>query len=179
MSTEPNPYASPTSDLEGGEARPGWRPKSPKVIGILSIVFGALGLLSGLWNVFAWSSMTQVGGGPEGITVYDLYGRGYMVTMTVVNFATSVAVLIAGFGLVTYRRWGRYWFLGYAVVVILLNIGNAIYIAGFVFPRFPMDNSLIRYSMYVGAIGGAFVGCLFPVICSVFLFKRRVVESLR
>jgi len=175
LSTDPNPYASPTAS----DGNPESTPRSPKVIGILSILFGVVGLLSGVGNAFVWAETTRPVGGAEQVVVYDLMSREYVWVTTTVGIASSLAVLIAGVGLVKYRRWGRHWFFAYAAVAILASIANAAYMVGFVLPRFPVENAIVQTSMYVGAVAGAFGGCLYPAICLVFLLKPRVASSLR
>jgi hypothetical protein len=116
------------------------RPKSPKVFGILSIVFASIVLLFSLFaflGSFAGANMKDViaaSGGMRGVdeamvsVLADLIGDIY--TGAAINsglFVVFSALLLAiGIGQVGYRRWARswsvYWGIGALVSLVVMSI---------------------------------------------------------
>lgn len=116
------------------------RPKSPKVLGILSIIFASITLLFSLFTFlgsFAGSNMREViaaSGGfrgmPEGVAaaatdlIGDIYAVGAINSAIFVFF--SAALLAIGIGQVGYRRWARaasvWWGVGALLSIVVMTV---------------------------------------------------------
>jgi len=139
--TAPSPYAPPQAPLGGAPAASGTLPpKSPKVFGILSIIFGSLMILGGLGQScggLAGGAMTGMMGGLASMAPDDQVAGGMSEAMSIASSITWVQVveglifvimssllLAIGIGQLKYRRWARaasvYW--GAAALVCLLII---------------------------------------------------------
>lgn len=112
------PPMEPTGDVFDDEMK-SW----PKVIGIISIVFGALGLTCGLmgavWMFIQPGIMGQIpGGAPPQMTTLDPV----MLVATVLGVCSALFLLICGAMLVGRKPVAAKLHLVYAVVAILLAI---------------------------------------------------------
>jgi hypothetical protein len=100
-----------------------------KVLGVLFIVFGVLGVFAAFFSSFVFGILaTIVGasherGAPLGVAVLGLAG----VAMTIVLLVLSVPGIICGIGLLRFRRWAR--ILG----IILAAIGLLRFPVGTIF----------------------------------------------
>jgi hypothetical protein len=108
-----------------------------KILGILHIVFGALGLLAGLFVMALFGGIAGlVGafghGGESLIAVPILGGLGALVL--VLCLVLSLPGLVAGIGLMKYRPWAR-------VLTIILSVLNLI--------NFPFGTAIGVYGLWV------------------------------
>ena len=80
-----------------------------KVIAVLCIVFGALGVLGGLFSSFIFSAIAAIVGSthdpdaPIGIAALGVIGA----TLTIVFLVLSIPYIICGWGLLKLRPWSR------------------------------------------------------------------------
>ncbi|MCC6749174.1 MAG: hypothetical protein IT371_16045 [Deltaproteobacteria bacterium] len=126
---EPAPHSPDTPPLPTG---------APKVFGVLSIVFGSIVLLGGLFGAcggLAGQSMTRMGRmgsslrGREAEAVramMDQIGSIYTVigAQSLVFSAMSGLLLAIGIGQLRYRRWACRWsvYWGYAALAVLAGV---------------------------------------------------------
>jgi len=128
-----NPYQAPVADLVQPYVAPAGPPeelaRSPKVFGVLSIVFASIVMVGGLLGLMAGAAASVMGStgeltaGAEGGNddmqkakvfmgpMVDVYrGVSYQ---SIILTVMSVALLVIGIGQVRYRRWARggsvYW----------------------------------------------------------------------
>ena len=112
-----NPYAAPQSNT--GRGPTAGRPKSPKVFGILALIFAAFGLLN-----FVSMGMTLLQA-PERANPLELP----LATLLFSNAIGIVSILLlfaAGMGLVQYQDKGRRWFNWYAVFTVVFTVINTL-----------------------------------------------------
>ncbi|HRE92133.1 MAG TPA: hypothetical protein PK095_23665, partial [Myxococcota bacterium] len=116
------------------------RPKSPKVFGILSIIFASITLLFSLFafaGSFAGANMKEMiaaSGGFRGVDavvaegIADLVGGIYVAGAinSGLFVAFSALLLAIGVGQVGYRRWARawsvYWGVGALVSLVVMSV---------------------------------------------------------
>jgi hypothetical protein len=141
------------------------------VMGIISIVFAAIGVLGS-----AVSVLMVLFSDPEILTPTG-FSSGYMVFSTVLGIVFAIWLLVAGIGLVRYRKWGRLNFNLYAVITIVLSISQSVYMLVNVLGA-DFDNPAQQAGMIGGSIGGL-LGLIFPIVGLVFLNLPSVRASLR
>mgnify|MGYP000960619131 CR=1 FL=1 len=96
-------------DFEVPQAPPSW----PKVIGVICIVLGALGILSNLWQAVApyvFEAMLSSMAENEEMKATMQVQKDYMVWLAVaaiLGVACSAMLVIGGSGLCMLRRWGH------------------------------------------------------------------------
>lgn len=177
-----NPYASPTSDHRSAASAAGdyglpKRPISPKVFGILSIVFALIGVAGGIVNLlFNFNSPQQ-----QEIMNQLGYSMRYMVISQAVGFFFALCLMWIGIALVKYKNAGRIGFNIYAWLTIVSTIAHSIYAAVMLFRLVetddPMSNAIIVGGLIGGIVGSA-VSLLFPVLGLIFLNRETVRQSL-
>lgn len=112
------------------------REQWPTVLGILSIVLGAMGVISGAWNALGMIMMSTMasgqgaaGGGsppPGGLDLSAMIRSmgewaGVMSGLNLLSAGLSVLLIIAGSGLVRRRRWGATWMVRWSILKIVLG----------------------------------------------------------
>ena len=108
-----------------------------KIVAILHIVFGALGLLMALLMLLIFGSVTAIVGvsapGDEAMIAMPIIATigGFFFFLIIV---TSVPGLIGGIVLLSHQQWAR-------ILVIVLSILNLV--------NFPFGTALGVYSLYV------------------------------
>ena len=123
-----NPYQAPVADLAQPYVAPAGPPealaRSPKVFGVLSIVFASIVMLAALVGLLAGAAASVMGSGelPAGVEggnadlqkakllmapMLDVY-RGVSYVSIILTLM-SIALLVIGIGQVRYRKWARSW----------------------------------------------------------------------
>lgn len=107
-----------------------------KILGILHIVFGAFGLLAGLFVMVLFGGIAGLvgaagGGGDSLIAIPILGGIGALVLM--IALVLSLPGLIAGIGLLKFRPWAR-------VLMIILSVLHLL--------NFPFGTALGVYGLW-------------------------------
>jgi hypothetical protein len=154
-----NPYQAPVADLAPAYVPPPGPPeqlaRSPKVFGVLSIVFASIVMLFGLLGMMAGAAASVAGSAGEvaaSMTEGDEAGqeavrglKGMMAPMmdvyrgisyqSIILTIMSVALLVIGIGQVRYRKWAQKWSVywggtalgcvGAMIAIILLVISPA------------------------------------------------------
>jgi hypothetical protein len=145
-------------------------------MGILNIVFGSLFLLCYLCNgvQLIMQSSGKAGGfggandpGVELANQMQAEIPGLMVhqvSTTLLHLALSVLLLSSGVGLLNMQHWARVGSIVYAVVTIILEIGNLIYQLAFINPvmKRVLEDMLRRD--HRGPGGGPEIGTLMNII---------------
>lgn len=122
------------------------RTTSMTVIGVISIVFGSLGLVGGVFTTLAGGAIAALGsagtasGAQEAGQVTGL-GLGAVV-IGVVGIIAAVALLVGGIGILKVRPWARTLCLGYAglsvatkaAALFLLGTGGIGLVIGLIYP---------------------------------------------
>ncbi len=125
---DPQTPAAMTPPTEPGDA-PERRSTWPTVIGIIAVVFGALGLLDDCLELVSNMFFASLGDSTQGMSEEDKAQFEVMrqyavptVIMTVVGTVLSAWLLVAGIGVLRRRPWSRGAAVGWAVAKILYTI---------------------------------------------------------
>ncbi len=168
---EQNPYAAPQSATKAPLYAA--RPKSPKVFGILSLVFAGFGLLS-----IVQLMILLLQGSPMANPM-QLPSLGFLIS-NVIGFVTVLMLLAAGLGLVKYQDKGRRWFSWYAVVTVIFTILNSLftYKAMMSFVMKGSDDPNMAGVAAVSLMLGIAVALAFPIIGYIMLNSDAVKRAL-
>lgn len=180
-----NPFESPQAAPSREEpTAPAYRqrvkrPVTPMVFGVLSIVFGAWGILGSIVGM----AITQYAPGQQEAMAQMGYSQTYTLISQAAGLLLSALLLWAGIGLVRYRDSARSVFNVYAYINIVVLIANTLYVCVYVFPNanFGADmpaNVPMRSIMIASTIFGAVASLIFPVLGLVFLNRQVVKEHL-
>ncbi len=125
---DPQTPAAMTPPTEPGDA-PERRSRWPTVIGIIAVVFGALGVFDECLDQVSNMFFASLGDSTQGMSEEDKAEfeamRQYAVPtviMTVVGTVLSAWLLVAGIGVLRRRPWSRGAAVGWAVAKILYTI---------------------------------------------------------
>jgi hypothetical protein len=111
-------------------------------IAVLTIIFGGLGILTGLFNVLGFL-----------VLMYELLRVGLFeipvarLTFSVLSLATGIVGLITGIGMFALRPWARALSLVYGGLLILSSV--------FSFFTLPIMASIGTYDYDIGSIGAS------------------------
>jgi hypothetical protein len=175
--------------------------KTPKVLGTLSIVFGALvacwsplSLLLGSFMkgmMAAVAKMPQPAGGPDpslslGATEAILNAqRGFTIGSAIVMTLMSVALIVIGVGLVKRRPWSRRAAISWSLVALVIVVAQSVTMIAWVQPM-TMQVQRAYYEAHgakvpfelprAAAAGSGMLGALFnaafPTVMLVLLGRR-------
>jgi hypothetical protein len=152
------------------ETRPAARPTSLTVFGVLSIVFGSLGLICTPVNLVSMRML------PSTQALTDGY-RAWMVASGVFGLLVSAVLLAVGIGLLRRRAWARTGAIAYgicAIVFSLVGIGmNCLMIRDGVFGT--EEAQII--GGYIGTVAGGLFGLIFPIVLIIFMTRPRIVAA--
>lgn len=181
MAQSINPYESPGLESRGGETRGPRKPVTPKVVGIIALVFGGLGLVG---QAMVPLMMLVLPADVKEIQRASLaqggYSMGYLIAMTVVGAIMSIWLISSGIGLLKYRRWGRLGFNVYAVLGILMALYGVYSALTRGYPILPDGSELQMQSVSrVSGVVSNLIGMLYPVLGLIFLNRSKVVAWLK
>lgn len=169
-------------------------PKWPKVVGILSIVFGALNLVcNGIGSVFAFLTPTFMksaeaqspGGFPPSMTAFNPLMAGLMV----VSLCFGVLLLLAGIMTLNRRAVGRPMHIVYSLgAIVMLVVGIVMQLQQIdELAAWVRDNPDAAFSQqwspittYVSMAIGIVIGGGYPVFCLVWfgaMGKRPEIDA--
>jgi hypothetical protein len=162
------------------------RPVAVTVLGILNIVFAALGIIGILISVAVLFSGIGGPGNPAIKAINDQPGYATWLKLSaVIGTAGSAALLVAGIGLLLLKPWARTLTIVYAVYAILGGIlglaMNYIYLVQPIMEK-PAGRGPEAAAEKVGAIGGTFGGCIgfiYPIVLLVFMARSDVKAAFR
>ena len=166
------------------------RSSGPKVLGILNLVGGFLGLFLSLIGIaiLLAGGVSILGGpnaandplSPANIEAYmDANATGYRVARyggMAVDLALTLLMIVSGFGLLNYRKWARGMANTYAVMSLVVKVAVLAYQFAVVIPTLIpyIDQSVVnepqpqRDAKSIGAKGGAYGGAFGPLIFAVY-----------
>lgn len=152
------------------------KPKSILVLGIIGLSLGSLGLISmgfSLAMLMSFSGQANpLAGFMQGSSGYQAF---QMVSMGV-GLVATVVLIVAGYGLVMLKAWGRKLSLYYAMFALVqVAVGVVGNVVGLILPLLQKGGSgpelLI---MSASTIGGGCVGLVFPACLLFFLTRSKV-----
>ena len=167
------------------------RPVSTLVLGILNLVFGAMGLL-GIAMTMAMVFIPQPKSpspNPNPFMGLIQENEGYALFMKIsvpLGLVASVVLILAGVGLLRLRSWGRHLSIGYAIYAIIAAIvgaaANCYFLMPLVQKALRMPGGPEQMGLIGGVIGGMVGGCvgvLYPAILLFFMFRPNVVAAMQ
>ena len=163
------------------------RPTSITVLGVLNIVFGALGFVA---IIFTAVSLMM----PAGHTnnpVFEIIRNSpvlatWMKISLPLGFLSCVVSIAAGIGLLKLKGWARTLSIIYAiysiVVIVLGTAINAIFLMRPLMEQASQKQGPEAAVLIGGAIGGTFGSCfgmIYPVLLLIFMFRPNVKAAFR
>jgi hypothetical protein len=160
------------------------RPVSVTVLGILNIVFAALGVMGLALSIAMMYVKPDLN---MKNPVLDLMRQNpgyamYINISTVVGGVFTLALLLAGIGLLMLRPWGRMLSIIYATFSIISLIVNSF--LNYYFLIAPLIDKLAAQQPgqekaavvggIVGMVGGICIGPIYPVILLIFMYRANV-----
>lgn len=188
MSDPLNAYQPPTTK---SMRAPKPRPTSITVLGILNIVFGAMGVLGMCFATLPFWLLASNGPSMPPNPVLDIMreSQGYRIFLIVsiaLGIVAAIALLSAGIGLLKMRPWGRQLSIVYGVYAIFSAIAgvvaNSVWVFGPLMQKAAGSSGPEAAGAMGGMLGGTVGGCfglIYPIVLLVFMFRPNVVESLR
>jgi hypothetical protein len=188
-----NPYAPPaTAPQQPSGYQGGPRPAQSgpgtglMILGVVNMIFGALGLLS-LPLVFVTKSLAR---DPVSRRIQELTWEGgmgiWMRTSLFLGAIMACALIASGYGIMKLKPWARKVSIGYALAAILMAILGQIMSAMFLYPVLtemlsqgsgdPVKTAGAMGGLVGGIIGGAFALVL-PVIILIVMNRASVKEK--
>lgn len=162
----------------------------PSVLGVITIVLGSLGVLSGLWTavspLFADMIAGFVPGGTSGMESVAAYAW-LMVILGVLTMARGGLEIVAGTAVYRRRGGARRLIFAWAWLAIVLSFVGAIATYLMQMEQFRvMTAKGTPIPAGLGGIIGVFSaviavawGCLFPVFALVWFSRRVICEEVR
>lgn len=187
---DPNPYRSPASPPAGPAApTAATRPTAVIVFGILNLVFGLLGICgtaasSAMFFVELPRDPLVPNPALELIESNPTY-RTLMLVMIGIGLLASLALLVAGIGLLRSKPWGRTLSIGYAWYgifgAIFGMIVNWVYLVQPMLakwnPAFGPAEATAVSTAVSGILGGCF-GMIYPIVLLVFMQRPTLRDWL-
>ena len=155
-------------------------PRGVRTLGILSIVFGVLGMASNAVKLGFVLSVQQMSWATEDIeltvesTFWPRIEHG-------VNLGLATVLLLSGIGLLVRRRWGRKLALGAAAGQVLMGlVGIGLIVTGFAqsLGQFPPERRIYVIVPFVGALIVEVLGLVYPSVLLVLLGRRTMGKTL-
>lgn len=165
----------------------------PRVFGIIHIVYASLGTIYALFGVgmmFVVKAMMEKMSGEhkeakvfleayDQLMVYTFIDTGFKVVL-------GVVLLIAGVGLLKKKLWAQKVSLFWSVARIVVAVGMVILTLGPTREFQEKANQIggeqqeqfQQIAQGVGSIVGIIFICIYPVLCLIFLTKKRVRDAL-
>lgn len=178
--------APPTRPGAVGSRRTTW----PSVLGVITIVLGALGILSGLWSaispLFAELISKLVPGGGSGMESVAAYAW-LMVVLGLATLARGGLEIIAGVAIYRRRGGARALVLAWAWLAIVLSFVGAIATYLIQLEQFrvmtekgtPIPAGLGGVIGVLSAVVAVAWGCLFPVFAIIWFSRRAIREEVQ
>lgn len=164
------------------------RPTSITVFGVLNIMFGLLGLCgtAGSFMTLQMADELDTGANYSAKVMAESAGySNFLAVMGVLGLISSVALIVAGIGLLIDKPWARKLSL---IWVAYILIANAVSMAANVFFLIlPMYNELESsgsqfaaqfYGTTIGIVGGTCVSLLYPVFLAIWMTRAHVINWL-
>lgn len=168
------------------------RPNSPKVIGLLSIIFGAIVAVFSLLGLGSSSmSMSSIRDlGSELVGPFESYLAAlqpWATVITVVMIAMSAGLVFIGIGQRGYRRWARTAAIAWSIAALVVLVGQLAFYYGVTGPALerlvksisgsPIADMMSGMSSSMGLIA-LVLYTPYPVIQLVLMRKPHVVAAM-
>ena len=153
------------------------RPAGIVALGVLSLIFGTLGLLVGGVRVilFSLGKVTL----PDGRSIFfDV--PPWLKLWTTADALLAFGLLVAGIGLLWMRRWARNLGMGIAALQLLSSLGGITSIL-LSFNRITQQsgpNSMPALAGGIGAVIVQILGMIFPLVLLIILARRNTAEAM-
>lgn len=182
----------PTPEPIGQPAVDDGRPQSwPKVVGIISIVWGSIGLMCGLCGVgslLMMGTLTKTAEAQIGPMPAEMQPTMLQVSMTAISTLWSVFLLVAGILLVTRRDVARPLHLTYGIVGVLLglitlavSVHHQLNVQAFANAN--PDNAWVKQSPpafgWISIVIATLLGLAYPLFCSFWFGVVKRNEPVR
>jgi hypothetical protein len=110
--------------------------------------------------------------------------RTWILVMGLAGMVVAVLLIVAGIGLLQCRPWGRKISIGYAIYTIVVSLLGSV-ISGVMMSQSFSEMAggdaggmgIAAIGGLGGAIGGACVSLIYPIVLLVFMFRPSVVEA--
>ena len=159
----PPPYPYPSQPpTEAGPLMTEPEPsKWPTVIGVIAIVFGAIGVLGGFCGMLSPRMVAMMP--PDANTGADYVREwsGWIIFSSLVGLAFSGVLLAIGIGLLKRRFWSRAWAIRWSVVYMAFALVNLIF--NFFMQQGQYEQMMQQNNMPTGAAQGMQVASGFAV----------------
>lgn len=181
------PFVPPTQP--GGIRAPQGASSWPRIIGIIAIVLGALGILGGLYGMLAPWIVEAIASimprGTEGTLDAVVESANWLIVTSIITTGVAALLLVGGVGLVKRRQWGvgtcRAWAV-LKMLLVLLNTGVGYFLQqaslAALSEQTPggaqMPQELVTAMVVVGLIFGIAWGWAFPVFILIWLARGKI-----
>ena len=152
------------------------RPTAVLVLGIISIVLGALGICGGIFNLM--SNMIPMGAG-KGLDIpADV--RSWLTVLQAIGLVMNVVLIISGIGLLKTQNWARILSMIYAVLDIPVTIVGSYVSTKVVLPLLEKSTpqgvppEALKLGMMFGLGAGVCCGLIYPIVLLVILNLKSI-----
>lgn len=162
-------------------------PKSATVLGVINVIFGLLGILSGVIGlVFLMLMVTGAMELPDEAMSQQISSP-MAIGSAIVGMLLSIVLVIAGWGLIQFKPFGRtlsIWYALLSIVFALIGIVvGSMEIPGAIASFDTLDSEdpqQINAAMtpIIGVVSNC-VSMIYPIILLIFMNRRSFVEALR
>jgi uncharacterized membrane-anchored protein len=159
------------------------RPLAVTIFGILNIGFGALGVLGLLVSMVMLTHIDTT----ANPVLREMYSNPTYVMWMKISLpfggVVSVALLVAGIGLLFLKNWARVVSLGYGVYTIITGIiGGCVMIP--VYQQMMAHtgggpSGIIALGSMIGGVFGLAVGMAYPILLIIFMTRPKIVAAFR
>jgi hypothetical protein len=163
------------------------RPTSITVLGILNIIFGAIGLMGialSIVMMFIHPAMDMKNPVLDLMKQNPAYALYTNISM-VIGAVFTIALCLSGIGLLMLRPWGRWLSIAYAVFGLVSLVVNTL--INYFFLLTPLLNKLAALPPgqekaaamggIVGLVGGLCIGPIYPIVLLIFMFRPNVMAA--
>ena len=162
------------------------RPTSVTVFGILNIVFACFGVFGVLASIAMFYMPANSNNPVIKIMQENPHYALFMKVSIPLGILTSIALLMAGIGLLSLKNWGRVLSIVYAVYAVVFGIigmvMNWLFLLRPMLAQASQQQGPEAASAIGGAIGGSVGGCLgliYPILLLIFMFRPNVVAAFQ
>ena len=147
------------------------KPLAPKVFGIIHIALGVMGLIGGLFGIAMLKvSLDQL--------ELDGTGRAWIKISAFIGPLPAILLIVAGIGLLSYKRYGRTLSIAYGFLGLLLGIVSMIMTYTVIMPGVLGDGSdsiqaqAAMMGRIMGLVGGL-MGMIYPLMLVIFFLRPK------
>jgi len=171
------------------------RPASVTIFGILSIVFGVLGVCGGAFGIvmmFLPSQFMDMPGMSNNPALSMMYGSGWwsiwLRSVGIFHIFLSIGLLASGIGLLMLRPWARVYSIVYAIIDTVLVLVNSVvnlfwlgpYMSQQMHNMMGQNPAAANIGMMFGlfsSVMGLVFGLAFPLLLLYFMTRPNVKQA--